>query len=870
MELNFEKLDYQHHAIAAVIDLFSGSLKMQPETHFKSNGMAVIANQRLISHAEIANNLAKIQTENGLETTDFGINGLNFSVEMETGTGKTYVYLRTIYELNRQYGWLKFVIVVPNVAIREGVIQTFHATKKHFDDEFDRPIMAFHEYDSSRPQNLKTFAEDRNIQILIMTIQSFNKDSNVIHQVREQGFAPMEWLSQSQPIVILDEPQNFESELSQESIAKLNPLFTLRFSATHKNPYNLIYSLNPVQAYQLGLVKQIVVDSVLAHHANEGAYVHLLEVKPSKKSISAKMEILVRNPKNKDISKKSVTLKAGDDLFQKSNENELYRDGYIINQIFLDDNIWQIELSNGIIIRPFQEDNFVHDEVMRRQIFQTVEEHLRKEKKLNSKGIKVLSLFFIDKVENYRGTNGSDGKFKTWFEEAYRHFSGGENPENVHGGYFSQDKGCLKNTNGTSSADNETYQLIMKDKEKLLSFESELRFIFSHSALREGWDNPNVFQICTLNETTSTAKKRQEIGRGLRLPVKQNGIRHRELSDNILTVIANESYEQFAKLLQQEIADDCGVKFSNGGVKPKRNRQIMKTRSDFLADPQFQAIWQKINQQTRYKVNFSSDELIKKAAENIFRLPEIEKSNISSQKAKLQMSETYGVETEMVRSELTFALNQTHDIPDILGEIQARTELTRQTIFQIIQQSEKMAQIQNNPQKFIDLASKEIQAALQELMLNGIEYELIEQPIYEMREISHEFYLDDNSFEITQPEKTIYERGFIPLDSATENQFAKDCQNHDSREKNAVSFYFKLPPKFKIRTPAGNYNPDWAVVMNHDERVYFVAETKNTGTEKVDTRQLRQSEKLKIAYAKQHFKKLSGVEYRVVKKVDEL
>lgn len=870
MELNFEKLDYQQKAINAVLDVFSGSLKMQPETNFTQNGMAFVANKRLISHEDMANNLAKIQTENGLASTDLGANGLNFSVEMETGTGKTYVYLRTIYELNRQYGWLKFVIVVPNVAIREGVIQTLRATKKHFDDEFDRQIMTFHEYDSSRPQNLKTFAEDQNIQILVMTIQAFNKDSNIINQVREQGFAPIEWLSQSQPIVILDEPQNFESELSQESIAKLNPLFTLRYSATHKNPYNLIYSLNPVQAYQLGLVKQVVVDSVLANDANEGAYVRLLDVKPSKKSISAKVEILVRDPKNKDINKKSVTIKANDDLFQKSNENELYRDGYIVNQIFSDDDVWQIELSNGKIIQTFEYDGFVQDAIMKRQIFQTVEEHLRKEKKLRAKGIKVLSLFFIDKVENYRGANGEDGKFKTWFEEAYRHFSGGKNPENVHGGYFSQDKGSLKNTDGKSKADNETYQLIMKDKEKLLSFESELRFIFSHSALREGWDNPNVFQICTLNETTSTTKKRQEIGRGLRLPVKQDGSRHRELSDNVLTVIANESYEQFAKLLQQEIADDCGVKFANGGVKPKCNRQTMKTRDDFLADPLFQAIWQKINQQTRYKVNFSSDELIKKAAENIRRLPEIEKPNISSQKAKLQMSETYGVETQMARSELTFALNQSHDIPDILGEIQTRTELTRQTIFQIIQQSGKIAQIQNNPQKFIQLASKEIQMALQELMLNGIEYELIEQPIYEMREMSHEFYLDENSFEITQPEKTIYERGFIPLDSQTENQFAQDCQNHDANEKNAVVFYFKMPAKFKIRTPAGNYNPDWAVVMNHDERVYFVAETKNTGTENVDSRQLRQSEQLKIAYAEQHFKQLTNVEYRVVKKVDEL
>lgn len=869
MELKFEQLDYQRAAIDAVLNVFSGSPKMQPETVFHANGGAVAGNRRLISHGEIAANLKAVQTANKIPPTDLGAQGLNFSVEMETGTGKTYVYLRTIYELHQKYGWLKFVIVVPNVAVREGVMQTLRATRPHFADEFDNEVVIAHEYGSGRLNDLKTFAESSQIHILVMTIQAFNKESNIINQVREQGFAPMEWLAHSQPVVILDEPQNFESGLSRESIAKLNPLFTLRYSATHKNPYNPVYSLNPVQAYQMGLVKQIVVDSVTAKGAEQGAYVRLLEVRPAKKSISAKVELLVRNPKNGETAKKAVSVKAGDDLFDKSNGNGLYRHGYLIDEIFSDGPDWQIKLSDGTTIGQFQNSSEVQDEIMKRQIFQTVEEHLQKEKRLKAKGIKVLSLFFIDKVENYRGANGEAGKFQIWFEQAYRQLTG-ENPENAHGGYFSQDKGRLKNTDGKSKADNDTYQLIMRDKEKLLSFDSELRFIFSHSALREGWDNPNVFQICTLNETVSTAKKRQEIGRGLRLPVKQNGTRHRETADNVLTVIANESYEQFARLLQQEIADDCGVEFANGGAKPKRARAVMKTRDDFAADPLFQEIWQKINRQTRYRVNFSTEELISRAAENIAKLPEIAKAHISSEKVKLQISRTYGVEAEQTRSERTFGLAQAAEIPDVLGEIQQRTELTRQTVAQIIKQSGKTGEIANHPQKFVEAAAVEIHRALQELMVNGIEYELVEAPVYEMREISETFYCNEHTFEITKPEKTIYEKGLINLESGVEKQFAQACQSHDAAEQNAVAFYFKLPRKFKIRTPAGNYNPDWAVVMNQEEHVYFVAETKDTGGESVDMRGLRPTEVLKIAYAQKHFAQLGGVHYRAVKRVDEL
>ena len=873
MELKFEELAYQTDAVNAVVRLFEGQRRESFSLH--DAGIELFVGNKLdLDWAQIGENLNNVQKTFGQPETEIGQHGLNFSVEMETGTGKTYVYLRTIFELNRQYGWTKFVIVVPGVPIREGVLQTLRATKNHFAELFNKPVMNFGEYDSKRLGALRNFAVNDSIEIMVINIQSFEKDGNVINQVNESGDAPIELIRQTRPIVIVDEPQNMETENRLAALDSFNPLFILRYSATHKNSRHKIYSLNPVQAYNQKLVKQIVVQSVLAENDSNGAFVELVEIQAGKGSLKAKLNIHFRD--KKETRKKTVTVKSGDDLFDKSGGVEAYRHGYIVNGLDAEDEM--VEFSNGLQISCADNQDALQDEVMKAQIRCTIEEHLKREKKLKAQGIKVLSLFFIDKVEHYRQADGSAGKFARWFDELYRELTG-EDSDGVHNGYFSQDKnGNFKDTkeNKQNQADYDTYHLIMRDKETLLSFASPLRFIFSHSALKEGWDNPNVFQICTLNETRSAIKKRQEIGRGLRLAVNQNGERVRDESVNVLTVIPNENYESFAKNLQQEYEDECGIKFAASNIKDGRKRKTQIFRKNFPLDPEFQAIWQKLDRKPRYRVQYDTAELVKQAADAVFRLPEIHAPKIQTRKAKIEQSITYGIEavetaSGSLKTETAFA------IPDILGEIQSKTGLTRRTVFDILKASKRLNDAANNPQRFIDLAAEKINRCLHALMSEGIVYELTDNEQYrqellrnlqKMENEGEEFYFDERTtFTVQNGQKTIAEN-YIPLDSETEQKFAADCENYEN-----VSLYFKLPRWFKIPTPLGNYNPDWAVVKQNGEKAYFVAETKNTGKGiqgGVDEDKLRDEERLKIQCARACFEKVKEVEYRVAEKLEEL
>ncbi|MFC2292293.1 MAG: DEAD/DEAH box helicase family protein [Kingella oralis] len=880
MELKFEELAYQTDAVNAVVRLFEGQRRESFSLH--DAGIELFVGNKLdLNWAQIGENLNNVQKTFGQPETEIGQHGLNFSVEMETGTGKTYVYLRTIFELNRQYGWTKFVIVVPSVAIREGVLQTLRATKNHFAELFNKPVMNFSEYDSKRLGALRNFAVNDGIEIMVINIQSFEKDGNVINQVNESGDAPIELIRQTRPIVIVDEPQNMETENRLAALDSFNPLFILRYSATHKNSRHKVYSLNPVEAYNQKLVKQIVVQSVLAENDSNGAFVELVEIQAGKGSLKAKLNIHYRG--ETETKKKTVWVrsgkngKQGDDLFDKSNGNEAYRHGYIVDGLNFDEQM--VAFSNGLQISRADNQDALQDEVMKAQIRCTIEEHLKRERKLKPLGIKVLSLFFIDKVAHYRAADGSAGKFAQWFAEIYRELTG-EDAKGVHDGYFSQDKqGRLKDTNGTTQADNDTYHSIICAKEMLLSFDSplsSLRFIFSHSALKEGWDNPNVFQICTLNETRSPIKKRQEIGRGLRLAVNQNGERVRDESVNVLTVIPNESYESFAKKLQEEYEDECGIKFAASNIKDGRKRKTQTFRKNFPLDPEFQAIWQKLDRKPRYRVQYDTAELVKQAADAVFRLPEIHAPKIQTRKAKIEQSITYGIEavetaSGSLKTETAFA------IPDILGEIQNKTGLTRRTVFDILKASKRLNDAANNPQRFIDLAAEKINRCLHALMSEGIVYELTDNEQYrqellrnlqKMENEGEEFYFDERTtFTVQNGQKTIAEN-YIPLDSETEQKFAADCENYEN-----VSLYFKLPRWFKIPTPLGNYNPDWAVVKQNVEKAYFVAETKNTGQgiqNGVDESRLREDEQLKIQCARACFEKVQEVEYRVAEKLEEL
>ena len=880
MKLHFDpNQDYQLQAIKSIVDIFEGQPLSRSDFEFSitegslqltENG---VGNNLVLSEDQILKNLQAVQMRNTIDPVSEKLERLNFTVEMETGTGKTYVYLRTIYELNKVYGFNKFVIVVPSVAIREGVLKNLEITNGHFQNLYDNVPVDFDVYDSRKVSGLRGFATANTVQILVINIDSFAKDENIINKPNDKltGKMPIEFVQYTRPIVIVDEPQNMETKIRKRAIANLNPSCTLRYSATHTNLYNPVYTLDPVKAYDLGLVKQIEVDSLIAEDSFNDAFISLESVKATKTKTAAKIKIDFN--KESGVVKKSVTAKVGDDLYKLSNQREIYRDGFIIDEIDIANEC--ISLTNGTVLHVGDTQGEMTDEIKKSQIQKTIEEHFKKEHTYRSKGIKVLSLFFIDKVANYRryddAGNPAKGKFAEWFEEIYNEVTG--RPayrklipfpvEKIHNGYFAQDKkGRFRDSSESrvTQADDDTYRLIMKDKERMLEINEPLRFIFSHSALREGWDSPNVFQICTLNETRAELKKRQEIGRGLRLAVDQTGVRLQDKNINRLTVIANESYEDFAKQLQREIEEDCGVEFK-GRVKNKRDRVNVKYRKGFQADPVFLEIWNRIKQKTLYRVKYGTKELIKEAAKVVGNMPEIKKPRIQSVKVGIMVKEP-GVEYE-IKSAKVLEPDTKFEIPDVLGYIQNKTELTRSTILRILKESARLNDLLINPQLFLDIVVKEIKHVLYELMIEGIKYEKIGGQEYEMRlfeENEIEIYKNSLAFSVKDKEKTIYSN-FIPLDSAIEEDFARDCESRDD-----IEFYFKLPFWFKISTPIGKYNPDWALIFKNEKRIYFVAETKST----TDLSKLRNEERLKVKCGEAHFNEFEDVEYKHVKSVMDI
>ena len=529
MKIQFESnQQFQLDAIKAVLDVFDGQPLAQGEYEIRFD----TAGGELVSHLGVGNrlsldpstvlaNVEKVQGQHGIATVSEALDGMHFSIEMETGTGKTYVYLRTIYELNKTYGFKKFVIVVPSVAIREGVLKNIELTRDHFRAIYGNVPVDYWVYDSKQVSRLRSFANSNQLQILIINIDSFNKkENNVIHQDRDQtlGRKPIEFLQATFPVVVVDEPQNMESDLARAAIASLNPLCTLRYSATHCYAYNLLYRLDPVKAYDLRLVKRIEVDAILDDADFNKPYIEVKSVTAAKTKITARLLIDVdtdNGPRRRAVS----VSKNGIDLFDLSNERAAYR-GHIVDHI--DAGNGYVAFTNGLTLYTGQTHGGRTDDVMKVQIEETVKEHFEKELKVQrllpeGRRLKVLSLFFIDRVANYYEENG---KIRQWFVEAYNRIAAKPQyrtikplpVEKVHNGYFAQSRGQPKDTSGSTQADDEAYELIMRDKERLLSSDEPLRFIFSHSALREGWDNPNVFQICTLNETRSEIKKRQEIG----------------------------------------------------------------------------------------------------------------------------------------------------------------------------------------------------------------------------------------------------------------------------------------------------------------------------------------------------------------------
>ena len=580
MKLKFKQQDFQTDAVNAVCALFDGQQRQSSIFGMEQSGEQIglykdmdTINRLHISDEKVLKNMRAIQRKNRLPQTS-DLQGRQFSVEMETGTGKTYVYTKTIYELNRLYGFTKFVVVVPSVAIREGVYKSLQITQEHFSAIYDNTPCRFFIYNSAKLSDVRQFASNANIEIMIINIDAFRKAENVINQQHDRlsGDSAISYIQSTNPIVIIDEPQSVDNtQKAKDAIASLHPLCVFRYSATHREKVNLLYRLTPVDAYQMGLVKQICVSSNQVAGGFNKPYIKLLSVS-NESGFRAKVEIDVENKTGK-VSRKTVTVRPGSDLQKLSGNRGLY-EGYVLSGIDCTHGMEQIEFSNTEVVQLHQAIGDIDEDLMKRmQIRRTIEAHLEKERRYTEKGIKVLSLFFIDEVKKYRDPEGGKGIYAQMFEEEYTELLAlpkytelkkrfPADVSAVHNGYFSQDKkGRYKDTRGDTQDDYNTYNTIMKDKEWLLSFDCPLRFIFSHSALKEGWDNPNVFQVCTLIEQKSTLTARQKVGRGLRLCVNQNGERIEDRNTNLLHVMANESFAEFADTLQKEIEDETGVKF---------------------------------------------------------------------------------------------------------------------------------------------------------------------------------------------------------------------------------------------------------------------------------------------------------------------
>lgn len=657
MKLQFNsELDYQTDAIEDISNIFKGQRQCQSNftvvagtdesgTEGKLLTELGIGNKLEIDEDDILKNVREIQLKNGLPPSNtIRKDDYHFDIEMETGTGKTYVFLRTIFELNAKYGFTKFIIVVPSVAIKEGVVKSIDMMTEHFKELYNNVIFKSSEYKSKNLDVLRDFAISDNIRIMVMTVQSFNKDTNVINMENEKtnGLKPLQFIQQTKPIVIIDEPQTAAStQKANDAIDSLNPLCTLRYSATHKNINNLMFKLDAIDAYERQLVKQIEVASIISKENNNLAYLKLVSVDNKKSPITAKIEI-DRLLKTGKIKREVVTVRVGDDIYDESGRRDMYKE-YVVSEIFTGEGNEFVSFTTKPTIRLGEVRGEIDDDTVKRlQIRKTIEEHLDKELRLTQEGIKVLSLFFIDKVANYRSYDKEGkpqkGKYAIWFEEEYKDLIKlskyntlfkdvdiDTEVEQVHNGYFAQDKkGIIKDTKGNTAADEDAYNLIMKDKEKLLSFDTKLRFIFSHSALKEGWDNPNVFQICTLNETKSESKKRQEIGRGLRLAVNQDGERVYGFNVNTLTVMANESYEKFAESLQKEYEEDGTLKF---GIVEKHTFANIVIRKDgenkYLEQQGSEKIWNHLKNESYIDAKGKvTNELKIALKEETFELPE--------------------------------------------------------------------------------------------------------------------------------------------------------------------------------------------------------------------------------------------------------
>jgi type III restriction enzyme len=889
MEIRFEgDQEYQLDAIGAVVQLFEGQPLLETEFVLSEGGIGAIANELDLSDDDLLANVRSVQEENDLPsddelapieqqieaaTGDESARWFNFSVEMETGTGKTYVYIRTALELYQRYGMRKFIIVVPSVAIREGVLKTLRMTEQHLRDLYGNPPYRYYAYSSDTLNVVRQFALSDGIELMVMTIDSFNKASNIIRQPtdRLQGETPLHLIQATRPILILDEPQNMETELRVDALSHLNPLLALRYSATHRNPYCLIYRLTPADAYRQQLVKQIDVAGVEREADANQVFLRLDSISAGKRTVSAKLAIH-KLMAGGVVREKVVTVRNGDRLVDKATRPEY--EGFDVDEIIPD---YGIRFTNDIEVRLGEARGADREAIFEAQIRYTVEEHLRKQARLKEAGLKVLSLFFIDRVANY---TDDEGLIRVLFDKAFTDLRDrfpewkGRAPEEVRSAYFAEKRrrsGDVEafDSSGRAVEDERAYDLIMRDKEQLLSFDEPVAFIFSHSALREGWDNPNIFQICTLNQTRSEVRKRQEIGRGVRLPVNQAGDRVRDPALNVLTVVANESYEQYVSTLQAEITDEFGA----DGLPPKpgnaRQRGTARLVKAHQLKPEFQELWNRIKHKTRYAVAIDSDRIVNDVVPELDRLT-IKPLRVTLRKGRVRVSadDLFGAQqVAATRTAMELGPAVLPNVVDLVTHLLEHSappiRLTRETLAEIFRRCSNRRAALANPHEWAMLASRVIREKLADQLVDGIKYEKLNE-WYELTQ----FQLEILAWEqyLIPADRSLYDH--VVFDSDVEKKFVQDLEQRED-----VKLYIKLPNWFKVPTPVGEYNPDWAIVVESvdeaglpKETVYLVAETKGH----TERGKLRPSEQRKIDCAERHFEDALGVDYRVVKAASDV
>lgn len=1030
MKIKFKVQDYQTEAVQAVVDCFAGqpflgsfSYRIDPgKNKAQSQGDMVaqaqgtgFRNQLIqLTDEELLRNIQQVQRKQNLfpseSLTDYqdakgkktkaSYNpgaALNLDIEMETGTGKTYCYTKTMFELNKHYGWSKFIIVVPSVAIREGIYTSLKQTAEHFAEHYHKKARFFI-YDSARLHEIESFSSNDGINVMIVNYQAFTSRSASNRKIYDEldsfnSRKPIDVIKANNPILILDEPQRLEGSVTLKALPRFNPLFIMRYSATHNTKHNLIHRLDAIDAYNHKLVKKIEVRGIKTQGiAGTAAYLYLQNIDISKQAPIARLDMQVQSSSGQ-IARKIRRIEKGDNLFVLSGSLEAYRDRFVVTQIDAYNDT--IEFENGLVLKAGDVHGDLTEQQLRRiQIRETIDAHLRKEQALFKQGIKVLSLFFIDTVAKYRDYDQADakGEYARIFEEeyndavaryfdeldleendAYRHYLHQQQAEQVHKGYFSIDKnkklidpkakGAEKLADDTSA-----YDLIMRDKERLLSFAEPTRFIFSHSALREGWDNPNIFVLCMLKaaDPEKITTRRQEVGRGLRISVDQQGARMDDPATvhdiNVLTVVANESFSDFAKAMQKEMLENLAARprkaeasffidkqitldsgdtlvltgqeassiigylydndyideqgylteqFHNdkadGDLEPlpkklreaapqiidlidglaveraipeigdSRARKTNHRNEANIAKKEFQALWNRINQKAIYRVDFDSEELIKSAV-----------ARINEQLAVRQLS--YVVETGTQSDQMThegLQLGSEFQVRadgaqryteakavlsavsyDLIGKIAEQAELTRQSVAQILSQikSNKFAMYPQNPEHFISETSRLIKECKAATLIERLSYDLLNEhheiDIFTKNQIGGDFTKATEKLT-----KHVYD--YLVTDSKKEREFA------DELEKNQhIEVYAKLPNKFTIPTPVGDYNPDWAIAFTEGsvKHVYFVAETKGS----LSSLELREIEQHKIDCARKFFAKLAenqpqqAIRYDVVATYDDL